>query len=68
VREPQWRDAARGVGLVADPVSGLLSGRAVVAQAVGLDDEAEVGPPEVDLEAVDVGAGRRLREPGLADK
>jgi len=56
------------VGLVAEPISGLLSGRAVVAQAVGLDDQAEVGPPDVDPAAVHVGAGERLRETGLADK
>src|SRR5437899_599166 len=38
--------------LVAEAVSGLLCGRAVVAEAVGLDDQPEVRPVEVDLEAV----------------
>src|SRR5688572_6609468 len=39
--------------LVADAVACLLRGRTVVTQAVGLDDEAEVGPVEIDLEAID---------------
>lgn len=52
------------MGLVADPVSGLRRGRAVIAQAVGLDDEAEVGPVEVDLEAVDDLFGERGRQAG----
>ena len=34
-------------------ISRLLRGRAVVPESVGLDDEPEIGPEEVDLEAVD---------------
>jgi hypothetical protein len=40
------------VGAVAASVTGLDRGRAVVAEAVGLDDEAQIGKEEVDLEAV----------------
>jgi hypothetical protein len=36
----------------------------VIAQAVGLDHQAEFGPVEVDLEAVDPFAGSRLAESG----
>jgi len=42
------------MGLVAKPVFRLLGGGAVVAQAVGLDDQAEVGPVEVDVESVEL--------------
>jgi hypothetical protein len=49
--------AGGGVGLVAEPVPRLLSGRAVIAQAVGLDDEPKVRPVEVDFEFVDPLAG-----------
>ena len=41
------------MGLVAEGVAGLGGRGAVVAPAVGLDDEAEVGPEEVDLVVVD---------------
>jgi hypothetical protein len=40
------------VGLIAKPVARLGCRGSVVAEAVRLDDEAEVGPEEVDLEAV----------------
>jgi hypothetical protein len=36
----------------------------VVAPAVGLYDQAEVGPEEIDLEAVDHVFGQRRRQPG----
>ena len=45
-------EAGRGVRLIAHAVAGLLGGSAVVAQAVGLDDQPELGPEEVDAEAV----------------
>jgi hypothetical protein len=38
----------------------------VVAQAVGLDDQAEVRPEEVDSVSIDSLLGERLREPGPA--
>jgi hypothetical protein len=47
--------------LVAHAVAFLLRGRPVVAQAVGLDDETQGGPIEVDLEPVDPRS--RLRHP-----
>jgi hypothetical protein len=40
------------VGLVSAPIARLLGGRSVVAEAVGLDDEPEAGPEEVDAKAV----------------
>jgi hypothetical protein len=64
VVEAQGREAAGGVGLVAEEVAGLLGGGAVVAHAVGLDHEAEVGPVEVDFEAVDPPFGERLGKAG----
>ena len=68
VREPQRRDAVRGVGLVAEPVSRLLSGRAVVAQPVGLDDQADLWPEEVHPMAVHPLAGARQRQSGTSDE
>jgi len=50
--EAERRETGGGVGLVADSVPELLDGRAVVAQAVGLDHQTEVWPVEVDLEPV----------------
>jgi hypothetical protein len=52
VGEPQRREAGGDVRLVSEAVSSLLGGGAVVTQAVGLDYEPDVGPVEVDLEAV----------------
>ena len=66
VREPQLGEAGGRVDLVAEAVACLLSGSAVVTQAVGLDDEPELRPEEVDPEAVDVGAGLGERQPGRA--
>ena len=51
VREPQRRQSGRGVRLIAPAVVALLRRRAVVAQTVGLDDESELGPVEVDAES-----------------
>jgi hypothetical protein len=71
VGEPQRGQARRHVGLIAAPVTRLLGGRAVVAQAVGLDDEAEVRPEEVDPEAVEplLCEGRgQTRPPGDGEK
>ena len=45
-------------------VAGLLGGRAVIAQAVGLDDQAVVGEEEVDFVAEDPVFGERDREAG----
>src|SRR3982751_979211 len=52
VGEAQRSEAGRDVGLVTPPVARLLRRGAVIAQAVGLDDQAQVGPVEVDAEAV----------------
>ena len=59
VGEAEGSKAGRGMGLVAQPVSRLLSSRSVVAQAVRLHHQPELGPVEVDPEAID--AARRLR-------
>jgi hypothetical protein len=55
------------VGLVAPEVHGLLGGGAVMAEAVGLDDEAESGPEEVDSIATQTALGLGWRDAGLAD-
>lgn len=64
VGEPQRRQASRRVGLIATPVARLLGGRAVVAQPVGLDDQAEVRPEEVDSEVVEVSLRQRRGQTG----
>jgi hypothetical protein len=53
VGEAQLGEPRGGVGLVAEPIPGLLGGGAVVAEAIGLDDEPEARPVEVDFEVVD---------------
>ena len=73
VREAEDAEAGGGVDLVALHRSCLLGGRAVVAQAVGLDDEAVVGEPEVDLVAHEAvfregeGEARRQRQGAKED-
>src|SRR6266446_3999686 len=68
VGEAERCEPGRGVRLVAHAVPRLLCGRAVVAQPVGFDDEAELGPVEVHVEAVQAAPGLRFREPGPADQ
>lgn len=51
------------VGAVAFRVSRLGCGRAVVPEAVGLNDQAELGPVEVDLPPVDELFAERGRQP-----
>ena len=51
-REPQRGQPGRSVNLIADAVSRLLRGRAVIAQPIGLDHEPEAWPVEVDFEPV----------------
>ena len=53
VRESQRGKAGHRVGLIAKAVLSLLGGGSVVAEAVGLDDQAEGGPIEVDAETID---------------
>src|SRR4051794_7595992 len=52
--------------LVAQPVLRLLRGSAVIAQAVGLYNESELWPVEVDAEAVQPPLSFGLWETGLA--
>ena len=66
VCEPQWGEAGGGERLVTAAIPGLLRRRSVIAEAVGLDDEAEIGPVEVDPEAMEPDLGPRLREAGAA--
>ena len=61
VGETERRQAGGDVGLVSHAIALLLSGRTVISQAVGLDDEAQIRPVEVDLEAVQPDPG--LRQP-----
>jgi len=62
--EAQRRQTGSGVGLIAQAVPRLLGTGAVVAKAVGLHDEAEARPVEVDAIAVDHLAGQGRRQPG----
>jgi hypothetical protein len=52
VGEAQRPEAGCEVGLVTKPVLRLLRGSAVIAQAVGLDDEPEARPEEIDRKSV----------------
>lgn len=54
--------------LVAATVTRLLRGRAVVAQAVRLDDQAALGPEEIHAEAVHERARLRQAQSGAARK
>ncbi len=56
--------AGGGVDLVAPGGAGLLGGGAVVAQAVGLDDQAVVGEEEVGLITEEMVLGQRDRQAG----
>jgi hypothetical protein len=53
------------VGLIAEGVAGLSGGGAVIAPAVGLDDQSQARPVEVDLEAVDHLLRERSGKTGL---
>jgi len=64
VGEAQRGEARGRVRLVAEGVTSLGGRGAVIAPSVGLDHQAEVGPVEVDLEAVDDLFGERGRETG----
>ena len=56
------------MGLVTETVARLLRRRPVIAQAVGFNDQPQVRPVEVDLEAVHAGAGEwRRKARGLGD-
>jgi hypothetical protein len=50
------------VRLVSQPIGALLRGRSVIAQAVGLHNQAELGPIEVDPVAVDHALRLGLRQ------
>src|SRR4051812_42005091 len=62
VRKAQRHKAGADVRLVAQPVPGLLGRRAVVAQAVRLDNELQSWPVEVHAEAVELHLGLWFRE------
>jgi len=59
VGETQVSEPCGGMYLVSNTVPGLLCGRTVIAKAVRLDDQAEIGPVKVDLETIH--SGLRLR-------
>ena len=65
--KPERRQSGGGVRLVAQAVPGLLGRRAMVSQAVGLDDQPEIGPVEIDLVAVESLLRLGSRKTGLAD-
>jgi hypothetical protein len=57
VREAEGRKPCRHVRLIAQPVACLLRRRAVIAEAIRLHDQAQLGPVEIHLESVHVSAG-----------
>jgi hypothetical protein len=64
VREAQDTEPGGGVLLVPLDHAGLLGGGPVVSEPVGLDDQAVVGEPEVDLVAEHPVFRQRHREAG----
>jgi hypothetical protein len=62
VSEAQRREPGGSVHLVAHVIARLLSRSVVVEQAVGLYNQSQVWPQEVDLEAVDPGFRFRHRQ------
>src|ERR1044072_2631504 len=66
--EADGGETRRRVDLVAAVVIGLLEGRSVVVQPVGLDDEIEIWPGEVDAVAVQPYLGIRGRKARAADE
>jgi hypothetical protein len=62
--EAKLGEPGSGVRLVPKAVTRLLRRRSVVAQAVGLDNEAQLGPEEVHPEAVHSLLGQRSRQAG----
>jgi hypothetical protein len=68
VSETEWRESGGEMRLIAKPVMGLLCWGAVIAQPVGLDHKAQLGPKEVDPEAIHMLARERQRKTGLRDK
>jgi hypothetical protein len=67
VGEAQGAQAGPCVGLVAAEIHRLLGRGPVVAEAVGLDHEAEVGPEEVDPVAAESTLRVWHRQAGVAD-
>lgn len=49
-------------------IADLLRRRAVIAKAIGLDDKAEVGPEEVDAEAMELNSRLRSRQAGPSNE
>jgi len=68
VGEAEVGEAGCGVRPVAPAVAGLLRRGAVVAQAVGLDDELQVRPVEVHAVAVHTGLRARSRQSSGSSK
>ena len=64
--EAQRRQAGGRVSLVSEAVASLLHGRAVIAEAVRLDHEAEFRPEEIDPVAIDALLRERRRQAGRA--
>ena len=64
IRESQLDAPGRGMRLIPTPILQLLHRRPVIGESVRLDDEAELGPVEVDAVAVDALLCERGREAG----
>jgi len=65
VRETELSKAGSRVGLIAEPIPRLLGGGAVIVETIGLDDQGEVGPVEVDFEVVHPLPGQWNRQASL---
>ncbi|HEX3608841.1 MAG TPA: hypothetical protein VHU14_04115 [Solirubrobacterales bacterium] len=66
--EAERREPGGKMGLISNPVAGLLGRGAVVAQPVGLDHKPQVRPEEVDPKAVYAPARKRGRQARSRDE
>jgi hypothetical protein len=68
MRESQDNETGAGQCLVSEPILRLLGRRSVIGQPIGLDNEVEVRPAEVDPKSMDTFLGFRLRQLGSSDQ
>ena len=62
VGEAKRRETRGEMGLIAQAIPRLLARGAVVAQTIGLDDEPQIRPEEINPEAVEALLGERNRQ------
>src|SRR5262249_55095037 len=68
MREPEGGQSGGGVRLIPLAIACLLGRSAVVAQTVRLHDQTQVGPEEIDPEAVEANTGLGRRQSEIANQ